>query len=394
MLGKHTDYAGGRSMVCATERGFRVAATPRADSQVTITDTSRGERVGLEIDPQLPPGPDGHWSLYPRVVARRVARNFPRARRGADIAFESDLPPAAGLSSSSAFMIGVFLAIAAVNNLREQDEYASAVRTPEDRATYLACVENGSSFGALAGDGGVGTVGGSEDHTAILCSQEGHLSVYSFAPARLERRIPVPAGYVFAVASSGVAAQKTGAALAHYNRAAAEMSGLLGKWNAATGRDDPTLARAIQHAPRALDQLRAMLRQSADDIRLLRRLDQFAEESTVLVPQAANALNGGDLERFGALVDRSQALAETALGNQVPETIALAHSARTIGAAAASAFGAGYGGSVWALVPDGDADEFTRQWKAHYLHEFPQHAAAAAFFITAAGHAATEVLHG
>jgi len=31
VLGKHTDYAGGRSLVCATERGFRFipAATGR-----------------------------------------------------------------------------------------------------------------------------------------------------------------------------------------------------------------------------------------------------------------------------------------------------------------------------------------------------------------------------
>ena len=31
-LGKHTDYAGGRSLLCATERGFAVVAVPRADS--------------------------------------------------------------------------------------------------------------------------------------------------------------------------------------------------------------------------------------------------------------------------------------------------------------------------------------------------------------------------
>ena len=51
------------------------------------------------------------------------------------------------------------------------------------------------------------------------------------------------------------------------------------------------------------------------------------------------------------------------LGNQVPETIALARAALEHGAFAACSFGAGFGGSVWALV-DGDADAFARRWDA------------------------------
>jgi len=38
VLGKHTDYAGGRSLLCAVERGFCVVARPRADNIVRIAD--------------------------------------------------------------------------------------------------------------------------------------------------------------------------------------------------------------------------------------------------------------------------------------------------------------------------------------------------------------------
>ena len=55
-------------------------------------------------------------------------------------------------------------------------------------------------------------------------------------------------------------------------------------------------------------------------------------------------------------------MAERLLGNQVPETISLASTARALGAAAASAFGAGFGGSVWALVPEADAHAFASDW--------------------------------
>ena len=37
-LGKHTDYAGGRCLICALERGFCVVAAARDDDKVRITD--------------------------------------------------------------------------------------------------------------------------------------------------------------------------------------------------------------------------------------------------------------------------------------------------------------------------------------------------------------------
>ncbi len=90
-------------------------------------------------------------------------------------------------------------------------------------------------------------------------------------------------------------------------------------------------------------------------------------------------------------MDRSQQAAEKLLGNQVPETIFLAASARRLGAAAASAFGAGFGGSVWALVETAGADGFLAAWADQYRAEFPQHAERSHFFITGAGPAAFRV---
>jgi hypothetical protein len=148
-----------------------------------------------------------------------VARNFPAAAAGADIAFSSDLPPASGMSSSSAFMVAVFLAVATLNDLDATATYREAIGHAADLAGYLGTVENGRTFGPLAGDTGVGTFGGSEDHTAILCCRASALSQYRFAPVQFERDVPMPAGHVFAVAFSGLLAEKTGAALATYNRA-------------------------------------------------------------------------------------------------------------------------------------------------------------------------------
>jgi galactokinase len=80
------------------------------------------------------------------------------------------------------------------------------------------------------------------------------------------------------------------------------------------------------------------------------------------VPEAVQAFGTFDAGRVGRLAQESQADAETLLGNQIPETSALARSARELGSFASCSFGAGFGGSVWALVDRGRADEFARRW--------------------------------
>ena len=72
--------------------------SPRHDSLVRIFDAQDGRRAEFPIGPDLAP-PVGQWSNYPMTVAKRLARNFAGVRTGADIAFYSNLPRAAGLST-------------------------------------------------------------------------------------------------------------------------------------------------------------------------------------------------------------------------------------------------------------------------------------------------------
>jgi galactokinase len=114
-------------------------------------------------------------------------------------------------------------------------------------------------------------------------------------------------------------------------------------------------------------------------------------ESEEIIPAAAEALLHGDLETLGVLVDRSQAGAERGLGNQIAETIHLQRSARRLGAAAASAFGAGFGGSVWALIHLDRETAFRAAWAEDYGVAFPARGAAARFFPTRAGPGAVKL---
>ncbi len=393
VLGKHTDYAGGRSLLAVPERGFCVVAHPRTDAQLRVLNVAGADEAAFTLSPDLTPASSG-WTNYPMTVARRLARNFAGPLRGAELAFLSDLPMAAGMSSSSALMVSVFLALSAINDLPARGPYRQAIDTREALAEYLGTVENGQSFGPLPGDRGVGTFGGSEDHTAMLCCEAGRLRQYRFCPVALERSVALAEPWAFVIASSGVLAEKTGSARELYNRASRLAGEAARLWRLASGGEQPHLAAAIDAAgPGAVrDAVASGAGQSdfaAED--LLRRVDHFVAESERVIPAAVDALAGGDMDGFGLLVDRSQDGAERLLGNQVLETVFLARTARELGAEAASAFGAGFGGSVWALAPREQADTLAQLWAVRYSEAFPAPAARAAFLVTRPGPAAFEV---
>ena len=394
VLGKHTDYAGGRSLVAATEQGFALVATAREDNRLRVIDVERREIEELELRPDLDL-PRGHWSVYPATVARRLAANFPGDLQGADIALASNLPPAAGLSSSSALVVAIFLALAKVNDLEQRSEYRREIDTPEKLAGYLGAVENGLSFGGLEGEAGVGTLGGSEDHTAILCSRPAELGQYSYLPVRLERRIPLPEDLCFAVATSGVTAEKAGAARDQYNRLSALTIEIASIWRRARGTRARHLAAALTDAAGSPDAIRAVLSAASESTlsatELLRRFEHFLEENEEIVIGSGDSLVSGDLRTFGELVDRSQRLAEELLDNQVPETVFLQRSARELGAVAASAFGGGFGGAVWALVEKEAIDRFVIAWSQRYRERFAEHQEQARFFTTSAAPGAREI---
>ena len=393
VLGKHTDYAGGRSLIAATEQGFYLAVVPRGDAELRFHDLGRDCRETLALGGELAHRP-GRWTAYPLAVARRARRDFAVELGGADVAFTSTLPAAAGLSSSSALVIATWLALAAVNPLEGSTAYRGAIDGRERLAEYLAAVEAGRGFAGLAGDDGVGTLGGSEDHTAILCCRAGHVSQYSYAPVRHERTIAMPEGYVFAIAVSGVRAKKTGAARDAYNRASALAAELAMIWRRTTGRSEPHLAAIAGLGKSAIAELERAIEEApegASTSDLLRRLAHFLAESEELVPAGGEALASGRRRALGRPAASSQRLAERLLRNQTPETSFLAAVARDLGAAATSAFGAGFGGAVWALVERDRLQEFLSSWRTGYRERFPAAAERARFFSTGARGGALQV---
>ena len=371
VLGKHTDYAGGSVLVGAVDRAItaRARRTQGPPSSLTAT-TDGGDPVTLfaGVDPGLEPG---HWGHYLQTVLDRLTLNF-GASAAAHLSISSDLPPASGMSSSSALVCATALALADLNGWSQEPRWIEAMPDRLSLAGYLAAVEGGRAWHDLPGTTGVGTRGGSEDHTGMLCGAQDRLLLAGFDPMRIMRTVSFPSQWALVIGVSGVLAHKTGAALEDYNRGPATVQSVLARWNEATGRSDASLAGAVRHLVGDADG-----EQAADDPALKEllslcepgyereRIEQFLIESLVLVPAGARLIAAAD-PGVGEVLERSQELADRGLRNQVPQTRLMVSLAREVGAIGASCFGAGWGGSVYALVPADHAEDFADQWLEAY----------------------------
>ena len=380
LFGKHVDYGGGTSLTCAIGEGITAEVEAIDAPILDLEDAKSGRRARIPLRRDARPG-GVHGGAYVAAVARRLARDFAPLDVGVRIVSSSTLPRSAGLSSSSAFVTMLTLALAKANSLESRPEWKAHLGTRLALAEYCGAIEMGAAFGPWRGERGVGTRGGAQDHVAILCSEAGKVGAYRYLPAEVLGQATFPAQWRILVGVSGVRATKTGGAQASYNRAADLLHSLVAEWNRETGRRDPSLAAALASSPDAGCRLEKIAGVSAEGPRAVARLAQFRTETEHVVPCALAAISAADGESLGRLAVESQQGAELALDNQVPETTFLARAALACGAHAASAFGAGFGGAVWAIADAAGADAVVGRWREEYRRSFGARAASAEWFV-------------
>jgi len=400
VFGKHTDYAGGHSLLFAMDRGFYCVCKANREHVIRLKDVnpSYGERV-FNVSQQLEP-PIEDWANYPMTVVKRLCKNFGADLNGADITFGSDLPSAGGMSSSSALMIMVFLAVASVNGLFDRSDYRENITDSLDLAMYLACMENGKTFRGLAGDRGVGTFGGSEDHTIILNGRHGMISLYQFAPTLHKADLPMPKDLAYIILYSGARAEKTGEAMRKYNLAARRAKLVVDLYNRAYGTKHLLMRQIVDEnkslKPEAtfakVRRATARYTEKGQDLYLLDRFRQFYMEDQEFIPEAARALALRDYELLARVTNLSHKASKTFIWNISPEVECMRREALRLGALAASGFGAGFGGSAYALIWADETLEFQKRIKGSYRKRFADHAEKALFFQAHPSRGARELL--
>jgi galactokinase len=305
LIGEHIDYHGLSVLPMALVRRVRVEFRPRTDRLIRASSAGYGSRE-FEWTAGLAPVAAGDWENYLRAAAR-VALSFVANSTGVDAEITSDLPAAAGLSSSTALIVAFLLGLLRANGYTPGFE------------ELMEVLPDGEQF--------VGTRGGGMDHAASLGSRAGHASLIGFEPISI-RHIPIPPDWAFLIVDSGVRAEKSGAVREAYNaRRRAGTAALQGLGLKSYRQADPAAAARLDNP----DQRDAFLHVTTENER---------------VAAAAAALEAADLPRFGRLLLESHLSLRDRLRVSCAELDRLVDRAMDLGAAGARLTGAGFGGCV------------------------------------------------
>lgn len=175
----------------------------------------------------------------------------------------------------------------------------------------------------------VGTRGGGMDHAACLSARAGHATLIEFQPLSV-RPIPVPPGWSFLVAHSGVTAEKSGGVRERYNARRKAGTTALARLGAASYREvlGGDLAAMAASLP-TVEERDAFLHVTSEAQR---------------VRDAVAAMERVDAATFGRLLGESHASLRDRLHVSCPELDRLVAAALDSGAIGARLTGAGFGG--------------------------------------------------
>jgi N-acetylgalactosamine kinase len=386
LIGEHTDYNGLPVFPFAIHRDLAAAFSPREDARMVLhnLDPAYPPRE-FALEAAIPPYGTGDWGNYLKAAAQGLLDRFraegvpaafdglhaaegglrPEGFHGLNAVIHGDIPPAAGLSSSSAMVVLGALMLLAANK--------RSLPGPE-LATLLARAEHY-----------VGTQGGGMDQAASLLSRSGMALKIDFFPLRVTPA-PLPAGAVFVAADSLVKAAKTAEALDKYNRRPIEcrlaVAVLKRRLAERFGREvnlerlgdlssdfRPEAERALHPAPYTLAEIAGVLGCSpqeaartfclrrdgsvfpepTDGFKLYQRYRHVIEEGA-RVQQALAAMQAGDIEALGGLMNQSHESCRDLYEISCPELDALTRIARQSGADGSRLTGAGFGGCTISLV--------------------------------------------
>jgi len=330
LIGEHTDYNDLPVLPMALQRDTTLRVRVRDDARVVLrnADPRFGPRA-FELAPRIEPFGQGDWGNYAKAAAQIVAGELD-ARRGFEAEVESDLPAAAGLSSSSALVVACGLALLAANDLEI------------DALPFAASMARGERY--------VGTNSGGMDQAICVAGRRGHALKIDFAPLRVEA-IPVPGDWRFVIAHSLVLADKSGAARAAYNQRRAECADAVKRVAASTGAPATYPSLIAAHSA---GELLARAAAALDGKLLARFRHEVTEAARVLAARAA--LLACDATRFGELMDASHASLAADYEVSHPALDELCDLARAHGALGARLTGAGFGGCIVALCTRASAE--------------------------------------
>ncbi len=338
LIGEHTDYNDGFVLPMAIGMGIAVAARRVEGDQVRIHAADLGETATFPAAGAWRKDPGHPWSDYVRGVLGVLEAREGVPRGGLELAFGGDVPQGAGLSSSAALEVATALVVLALHDRA----------LPPPRIAQL-CQEAENAF--------VGMQCGIMDMFASVAARAGHALLLDCRSLEAEQ-VPLALGpHVVAICHSGV---KHALVDSEYNLRRAQCRAGVEVLRARF----PGIA-ALRDATRA--QLEAC-RDGLPDELYRRSRHVIAEDDRVR--ESVVALRGGDLARFGALMNASHDSLRDDYQVSCAEVDRLVELARAVpGVLGARITGGGFGGCTVNLVAKAALEAFRAQVLAPYQRE-------------------------
>ncbi|MEP0190371.1 MAG: galactokinase [Erythrobacter sp.] len=332
LIGEHTDYNGGMVLPAVLSVGLEATLAPRDDSAVAVSSNNYTDPAIRDLDDDAV----GEWA-DPVVGAVRKANALGLLIGGATLDIHSTIPEGSGLSSSAALIVAILKAAreAAGGDVLSNIELAITARQVENNYLGVPC--------------------GIMDQMAVALAPPGNAMALDTKTLNYDL-IALPEGIEMVVVHSGQTRKLTD------GRYAARKEECDAAKRHFVTEDLCLLERADVEA--------ATLDSTPKD----RALHCVTEHARVRYAMAA--LQAGDAQSFGALMNESHCSMRDLFEMSLPEIDALVESAVDLGALGARLTGGGFGGCIVACVEKGERED----WLAKLLERHPN-----ARFIDAIG---------
>ena len=349
LIGEHVDYCGLPVLPAALSHGVALAFAARRDERVRCLTTAPGFDEAEFIPGDAPAAGFGRY-LAAAANGLEAGRWTPGSRAGLDGAIASDLPVAAGLSSSSAVVIAGALAL-----LAARGRLGPGAPLPRGAAMRLA-------LDLAEAEHGVAIQGGAMDQSICLGAVPGHALHIAFEPPGWT---PIPVDrsrFRFLVAYSGRRADKGSAAGTIFDERVRQARQALALAREFLRDANSYPALVANHSLPAL--LAAADRMPAPLGGRFRHVVTEADRITAAVAHLQN----GDAAALGEVLDASHESLRRDYEVSTPELDELVEAARSAGALGARLTGAGLGGSAVILAaPDREQAIRTAIAERYYL---------------------------
>lgn len=336
LIGEHTDYNGGYVFPCALSFGTYLLVRKNRSRLVNFATTNFDHRGVLKLDE--PFEKEGRsWINYPVGVLNEL-RKLALEIEGVDLLYSGDIPNGAGLSSSASIeMVTAF----AMNQIfgfgLDRMELVKLSQKAENLFVGVNCGIMDQFASGM----------GSADHALFLnCDTLD----YERVPLKLE-------GMKIVIANTN---KRRGLADSKYNERRAQCESAV----IALRKE-----KKIRHlSDLSLDEFNELSHLITDDTERKRARHVISENSRTLA--AINALNNGEIETFGHLMNQSHDSLRDDYEVTGVELDTLVNEARKIeGTVGSRMTGAGFGGCTVSIVKEDSVETFIREVAKGYTEK-------------------------